>query len=151
RNRQDDPPRAPGGLAGRRGDPARDRVLGERDQHIAGERYYTMSRSKPFADGLMLAEVDGPVGTVVFNQPDKHNAVTVEMWIGLGEIIAEMEADPAIRVVVLRGAGEKAFVSGADISQFDKTRANAEVAAQHALRMAAGRGAVKRCSKPTIA
>ena len=110
-----------------------------------------MSRSKPFADGLMLAEIDGPVGTVVFNQPEKHNAVTVEMWIGLGEIIAEMEADPAIRVVVLRGAGEKAFVSGADISQFDKTRANAEVAARHALRMAAGRGAVKRCSKPTIA
>jgi enoyl-CoA hydratase/carnithine racemase len=110
-----------------------------------------MSRSKSFADGLMLAEIDGPVGTVVFNQPEKHNAVTVEMWIGLGEIIAEMEADPAVRVVVLRGAGEKAFVSGADISQFDKTRANADVAAQHALRMAAGRGAVKRCSKPTIA
>jgi enoyl-CoA hydratase/carnithine racemase len=110
-----------------------------------------MSQSKSFADGLMLAEIDGPVGTVVFNQPDKHNAVTVEMWIGLGEIIAAMEADEAIRVVVLRGAGEKAFVSGADISQFDKTRANAEVAAQHALRMAAGRSAVRRCSKPTIA
>jgi enoyl-CoA hydratase/carnithine racemase len=110
-----------------------------------------MSKSKPFADGLMLAEIDGAVGTVVFNQPEKHNAVTVEMWIGLGEIIAEMEADAAIRVVVLRGAGEKAFVSGADISQFDKTRSNAAVAAQHALRMATGRGAIKRCSKPTIA
>jgi len=110
-----------------------------------------MSKSKAFADGLMLAEIDGPVGTVVFNQPEKHNAVTVEMWIGLGEIIAEMEADAAIRVVVLRGAGEKAFVSGADISQFDKTRANAEVAAQTALRMSSGRGSVKRCAKPTIA
>jgi enoyl-CoA hydratase len=110
-----------------------------------------MSNAKAFADGLMLSEIDGPVGTVVFNQPEKHNAVTVEMWIGLGEIIAEMEADAAIRVVVLRGAGEKAFVSGADISQFDKTRANAAVAAQHAMRMATGRGAVKRCAKPTIA
>lgn len=106
---------------------------------------------KSFADGLMLAETEGPVGTIVFNQPEKHNAVSVEMWIGLGEIIATMEADPAIRVVVLRGAGEKAFVSGADISQFEKTRANAEVAAQTALRMSSGRGAVKRCAKPTIA
>src|SRR5882724_2857182 len=110
-----------------------------------------MSKPKVFADGLMLAEIDGPIGTVVFNQPEKHNAVSVEMWIGLGEIMAEMEADAAIRVVVLRGAGEKAFVSGADISQFDKTRQNAAVAAQHAMRMATGRGAVRRCSKPTIA
>ena len=110
-----------------------------------------MSKSKAFADGLMLAETDGPVGTIVFNQPEKHNAVSVEMWIGLGEIIAEMEADPAVRVVVLRGAGEKAFVSGADISQFDKTRDNAEVAAQHARRTTAGREAIQRCSKPTIA
>ena len=104
-----------------------------------------------FAGGLMLAQVDGPVGTVVFNQPAKHNAVTVEMWIGLGEIVAMMEADPAIRVIVLRGAGEQAFVSGGDIGQFDKTRHNAEVAALHAARMAAGRRAIQRCAKPTIA
>ena len=112
-------------------------------------------RETAFADGLMLAQVDGPVGTVVFNQPAKHNAVTVEMWIGLGEIIAMMEADPAIRVIVLRGAGEKAFVSGADIGQFDKTRHNAEVAALHAARMAAGRKrsgvAPSRPSRPSAA
>jgi enoyl-CoA hydratase len=109
------------------------------------------SEREVFAGGLMLAQVDGPVGTVVFNQPAKHNAVTVEMWIGLGEIVAMMEADPAIRVIVLRGAGEQAFVSGGDIGQFDKTRHNAEVAALHAARMAAGRRAIQRCAKPTIA
>jgi len=103
------------------------------------------------AGGKILAAKRDGVGVVTFNQPEKHNAVSVEMWIGLGEIIAAMEADPEIRVVVLRGAGEKAFVSGADISQFDKTRANAEVAAQTALRMSSGRGSVKRCAKPTIA
>ena len=104
-----------------------------------------------YADGKMLAEMQGAVGIVTFNQPEKLNAVSVEMWQGLGEIIDRFNADDAIRVVVLRGAGEKAFVSGGDISQYAVTRANAEVARQHATRTTRARTAVQDCPKPTIA
>ena len=79
-----------------------------------------------FADGKMLAARDGGIGLVTFNQPEKRNAMSMEMWLGLGEILAEFEADDTISVVVLSGAGDKAFVSGADISQFEKNRHNAD-------------------------
>ena len=104
-----------------------------------------------FAQGRMLAEVHGGIGIVTFNQPEKHNAITVEMWEGLGEIMDRLDTDTAVRVVVLRGAGERAFVSGGDISQFGTTRANYEVQQRFAARVAAGRRAIARCSKPTIA
>lgn len=104
-----------------------------------------------FAEGRMLAELRGGVGIVTFNHPEKHNAMTVEMWEGLGEIMDRLEADTSIRVVVLRGAGERAFVSGADIGQFTTTRANYEVQQRFAARVAAGRRAIARSSKPTIA
>ena len=104
-----------------------------------------------WADGKMLSEQHGAVGVITFNHPERLNAVTMEMWQALGEICAMFEADESIRVIVLRGAGEKAFVSGGDISQFAVTRANAEIARQHAARVAVGRDAVANCSKPTVA
>ncbi|MBU6497264.1 MAG: enoyl-CoA hydratase/isomerase family protein [Rhodospirillales bacterium] len=104
-----------------------------------------------FAEGRMLAETHGGVGIVTFNHPEKHNAITVEMWEGLGEIMGRLDADDLVRVVVLRGAGERAFASGGDISQFGETRANYEVQQRFATRVAAARQAIARCSKPTIA
>ena len=106
---------------------------------------------RTWADGKMLSEQQGAVGVITFNHPERLNAVTMEMWQALGEICARFDADDSIRVIVLRGAGEKAFVSGGDISQFAVTRANAEVARQHAARVAIGRDAVANCRKPTIA
>src|ERR1700682_3276027 len=103
------------------------------------------------AGGKMLAaRLDG-VGVVTFNQPEKHNAISVEMWQGLAEILHDFEHDPAIRTVILTGAGTRAFVSGADISQFEKQRSNAD--AQHAYdeQTAAGRQQLASFSKPTIA
>src|SRR5215210_6176482 len=79
-----------------------------------------------FAGGKMLASKQGGVGFVTFNQPEKRNAMSMEMWIGLGEILAEFEEDDTVTVVVMSGAGDKAFVSGADISQFEKNRNNAD-------------------------
>ena len=73
----------------------------------------------------MLAEAQDGVGRITFNQPEKRNAMSVEMWDGLTAILGAWATDPAIRVVVLTGAGDKAFVSGADISQFEKSRSNA--------------------------
>ena len=78
----------------------------------------------------MLAAKDDGVGLVTFNQPEKRNAMSIEMWAGLGEILDEFREDSSIRVVILTGAGSKAFVSGADISQFEKNRSNAEGAAR---------------------
>src|ERR1700686_5921401 len=79
-----------------------------------------------YAGSKMLAARDGGVGLITFNQPEKRNAMFMEMWIGLGEILEGFEADDTISVVVLSGAGDKAFVSGADISQFEKNRHNAD-------------------------
>lgn len=74
----------------------------------------------------MLAEKDGVIGWMIFNHPERLNAVTQDMWIASGEILDDFEKDDDIRVVVLKGAGDRAFVSGADISKFGNNRRNAE-------------------------
>ena len=59
----------------------------------------------------LLLQKDGPIGWIIFNQPEKRNAVSQEMWQAMPEYVADLAADPAIRVVILRGAGEAAFVA----------------------------------------
>ena len=99
----------------------------------------------------MVAEKDGAIGWMIFDHPERRNAVTQAMWLQIGEILEDFAKDEAIRVVVLKGAGDKAFVSGADISQFGQQRRNAvEVAASNRLTDAA-RQALATFSKPTIA
>ena len=101
--------------------------------------------------GRMIARIDGPIGWMVFNNPDRRNAVSLEMWQAMPLILDRFEADPAVRVVVLRGAGGRAFVAGADISQFAQQRATAEQVAQYdAVSGEAGRR-LAHCEKPTIA
>lgn len=73
----------------------------------------------------ILVQRDGPVGTVVISNVDKFNAMTTQMWRDLPLRIAELDADPAIHAIVLVGDGDKAFVSGADISQFGVERGDA--------------------------
>jgi enoyl-CoA hydratase/carnithine racemase len=99
----------------------------------------------------MLASVADGVGTVTFNQPEKRNAMSVEMWEGLGQILQGFAADPAIRVVVLTGAGDKAFVSGADISQFEQQRGDDEARREYERKSAFGREIFDTFAKPTIA
>ncbi len=99
----------------------------------------------------MLAERDGGIGWMTFNNPARHNATSLEMWQAVGDILADFAADPRIRVVVMRGAGDKAFVSGADISQFDDQRANAEAAARYARVSEGARAAVAGLEKPLVA
>ena len=103
-----------------------------------------------FADGKILKSVSSGIGLVTFNNPDKHNAVSLEMWEGLGQALTELRDDADIRVVVLTGAGNKAFVSGADISQFEKTRHNAEASEEYSRRSAAQRALLADYPKPTI-
>ena len=73
----------------------------------------------------ILAEVSEGVGWLTFNQPERRNAISLEMWQGIGDAMEMMEADADVRVVIMKGAGGKAFASGADISEFDQQRANA--------------------------
>jgi enoyl-CoA hydratase len=99
----------------------------------------------------MLAETEGAIGWMIFDHPERRNAVTQAMWLQIGEILEDFAKDEAIRVVVLKGAGDKAFVSGADISQFGQQRRNAaEVAASNQLTGAA-RQSLARFPKPTLA
>jgi len=79
----------------------------------------------------MIAEKTGPVGRIVFSKPAKHNATSSDMWEAIPVILDDFEKDPAIRVVVVTGAGEKAFVSGADISEFEKARSTPEQVARY--------------------
>src|ERR1700750_721769 len=104
-----------------------------------------------YADGKILKTITEGIGVVTFNNPEKRNAMSLEMWEGLGQALTELRDDPAVRVVVLVGAGDKAFVSGADISQFEKTRHNAEASAEYSRRSEAQRALLANYPKPTIA
>jgi len=99
----------------------------------------------------MISRRDGAIGHVIFNQPEKQNAVSLEMWEAAERILADFEADPHIRVVVLSGAGGKSFVSGADISEFEKSRGTAEAQQHYNSRTRAVYQRVERFPKPTIA
>lgn len=104
-----------------------------------------------FADGKILQSVADGVGVITFNNPEKRNAMSLDMWEGLGHALIELRDDPDVRVVIMVGAGDKAFVSGADISQFEKTRHNAEAAEEYAKRSVAQRALLADYPKPTIA
>lgn len=95
-------------------------------------------------------ERDGDIGFVIASNPARMNAFTAGMWRALPEILAAAEAEPGIRVIVLRGAGTRAFSAGADISEFDSARSGEATAAYDTLNDAAFR-ALSGCSKPTIA
>jgi enoyl-CoA hydratase/carnithine racemase len=106
---------------------------------------------KPYAGGKMLATAERGVGLITFNQPEKRNAMSVEMWEGLGEILDTFRDEPAVRVVVLTGAGHQAFVSGADISQFAARRADAEAQREYDRLTSAARQKLAAFPKPVIA
>jgi enoyl-CoA hydratase len=99
---------------------------------------------------ILQGTLDG-VGIVTFNNPAKHNAMSLDMWEALGKAIDGLAADPKVRVIILVGAGGKAFISGADISQFEQLRHNAAATAQYSLRSAAARQALEDCPKPIVA
>ena len=91
------------------------------------------------------------IGWMVYNNPARHNAVSLSMWQAIGDIIESFEQDPAVRVIITRGAGGKAFVSGADISEFDSKRSDATQMATYGAASARGSRALASLSKPLIA
>ena len=104
-----------------------------------------------FGTTRLIARKEGGIGWMIFNQPEKHNAVTLDMWAAIPRIIAGFDADPEVRVIVLRGAGERAFVSGADISEFEQVRGTEEAIRAYDRIGDAADAALLRAAKPTIA
>ena len=86
-----------------------------------------------------------------FDNPLRHNALSVDMWEAVPELLAQAEADERIRLVVFSGAGGKAFASGADISQFEDMRAAREAVARYEAMTEAALTGIERCPKPTLA
>ena len=99
----------------------------------------------------LVLEKDGPIGWIIFNQPEKRNAVSQEMWQLMPDYIQDLATDDAIRVVILRGAGERAFVAGADISQFKDHRRNAADEAEYSKISARAQESLAHLSKPLLA
>ncbi len=122
-----------------------------------------MSEAGPFVDawfgGAPLAlpddplacVLDGPVAHVVLNQPRRRNAMSARMWRALPPLVARLDADAAVRLVVLRGAGEAAFSGGADIAEFREVYADAARARAYNDEVRAAQLALERMAKPSIA
>jgi enoyl-CoA hydratase/carnithine racemase len=99
----------------------------------------------------MLSRKDGNVGYVIFNNPERHNAVSLDMWARTTEILADFAKDDEIRVVVITGAGEKSFVSGADISKFESERSSQDATKIYNATVAKANEGIYEFPKPTIA
>lgn len=99
----------------------------------------------------ILLQRDGAIATVVLNRPEKLNALTRPMWQALGETIARLSADDSLRCIVLRGAGEKAFSPGNDISEFETVRSNKAQAREYGKVMHATAQALAECRHPLVA
>jgi enoyl-CoA hydratase/carnithine racemase len=99
----------------------------------------------------MLSRKEGGVGYLTFNNPERHNAVSLEMWEAASHYLEDFRNDSAVRVVVVTGAGGKAFVSGADISKFEKERSTKEGIDRYNVAVDAANTAFFEFPKPTIA
>lgn len=99
----------------------------------------------------LLAEVDNGIGWITFNNPERHNAMSMEMWQALADILKQLEQDESLRVVILKGAGDKAFVSGADISEFGEKRNSQQQRDAYEAAFDAAQNRLARFPKPTLA
>jgi enoyl-CoA hydratase/carnithine racemase len=105
----------------------------------------------PMPNEKILSSRRDGVGSLVFNQPEKRNALSPDMALAAAEIIEDFERDSDVRVIVLSGAGDKAFVSGGDISRFESERATPEQMAAYSRKSERFRTALRGVGKPTIA
>lgn len=105
----------------------------------------------PMTTKKLVARKDGAIGWVIFNNPQKRNAMSLEMSEATAAALEDYAKDPAIRVVILKGEGDKAFISGADISQFKERRASLEQVRAAEVISERCNKAIRECPKPVIA
>ncbi|WP_244850893.1 enoyl-CoA hydratase/isomerase family protein [Caballeronia sp. SL2Y3] len=103
------------------------------------------------AEASIVTTRDGDIATVIIDRPEKLNAMTKYLWQSLGETIDALSRDDALRCIVLRGAGEKAFSPGNDIAEFRTDRSNVEQARAYGAIMHRTLAALKGCRHPLIA
>ncbi|MEO8133009.1 MAG: enoyl-CoA hydratase [Betaproteobacteria bacterium] len=99
----------------------------------------------------LITKKENAIGWVIFSNPAKLNAVTYDMWKALPIALSAFEADPEVRAIVITGDGDKAFISGADISQFEKARGSATAQAVYNSAVTEAYIAPMTCTKPVIA
>jgi enoyl-CoA hydratase/carnithine racemase len=99
----------------------------------------------------ILVRHEGPIATVVFNRPQLRNAISLAMWREIAEVVGRLGQDPNVRGLVFRGAGNEAFASGADISEFAENRKDTDTALRYNAQTAAAYSAIRECPKPTVA
>src|ERR1700741_1751864 len=106
---------------------------------------------QPLATSKMIAEKDGPIGRLIFNNPARHNAVSLEMWEAVTQIMDDFEQDDAVRVIVVSGAGGRAFFAGSEIREFKEKRVSEEAVAAYGKIPEGARRRIQDTPKPTIA
>jgi len=111
----------------------------------------TATVAEPPVEQRLLAKREDGVAHIIFNNPAKRNAVSLDMWERMTKLLGEFAEDPGLRVLVISGAGGKAFVSGADISKFESQRSSKEGVAHYNAVGAKAYEAVYDFPKPTIA
>jgi enoyl-CoA hydratase/carnithine racemase len=99
----------------------------------------------------LIVRREGAVATVLFSNPAKLNAMTFDMWNAVPGALSALDADAGVRAIVVAGDGDKAFISGADVSQFEKLRGTAEAQAEYNKAVERAYVAPMQCSKPVIA
>jgi enoyl-CoA hydratase len=99
----------------------------------------------------ILSATSGAIATLTFNNPERHNAMSLDMWRAATAVLEQFEQDPSVRVIVLTGAGGKAFVSGADISKFESERATVDAVLEYNIAVDRFGQVLGESSKPTIA
>jgi enoyl-CoA hydratase/carnithine racemase len=102
------------------------------------------------SDHLVVERRDA-VATVILNRPESHNAINVAMYGDLPDVVGALDADPTVKVIVMRGAGTRSFASGADISEFEAERSDAVKAKAYNEKVAAAEHAIEELTKPSIA
>jgi enoyl-CoA hydratase len=99
----------------------------------------------------LIGRKEGALGWIVFNNPERRNAVSIDMWEAIPLLLDNYEKDSDVRVVVLAGAGDKAFISGADISQFEKQRSSKEAVQRYEDISEEAQARLAGCEKPVVA
>lgn len=104
-----------------------------------------------FAEGRLITAQEGPIGWITFNQPERLNAVRRDMWDALPAAVASLTGAPGVRAIVVRGAGDKAFISGADIAEFEVQRRDAASNRPFTEAVTAATGSLAEAPVPVIA
>jgi enoyl-CoA hydratase/carnithine racemase len=121
----------------------------DRDDNFAWVPF--MNESEAAAEGRVDVEVHRKVGWILIDNLPRHNALSLDMWRAIPEAVGRLDRDAGVRAIAMAGIDDGPFASGADISEFDVVRANAERSAQYEAANVAAFAALRQAAKPTVA